>query len=718
MSISDAFANCSAVAQRVRWSLPRVKKSDTKRFASSSHAGWLIVLRICLGATVLMVQGCGTAGTPAGFNSPPPSPPAITVVIAPTIASVPAGGAEEFTAELSGNGNQSAEVTWSVNSVAGGNATIGTIAATGVTTSLYTAPANVPTPSVVTVAATSVADSTKSARASVTITCGETSAISPAAASVTLGQTQTFAATFCLAAGANISWDVNGIPGGNATVGTVVDTSATTALYTAPADEPANGSVTIHATPSAVTGGGAASASATVTITSGVTVAVTPSAATLSPGQRQSFTAVVANSPDTSVLWAVNGVPNGNASVGQVCVSGSNPCVAPYGPQSGAVDYVAAASAPAVNPVTLYATSNADPTKSGAASITIFVAHGPVSVTISPAYAFVSASGASLSTRQFTATVANSANTDVTWNVQTGVAGQGCAGAACGSVDASGMYTAPSIAPSPNAISVVATSAVDPTKSATATVAIASGPTIEALLPSSVMAGAVESFPLEVKGLNFVAGNGTGASVILLNGTPRATSCSASTVCTMALNAADVQDAATLIVEVQNPGNPGPLSNPAPFVIAPYDVSAATVSLTASQPISTGNDIVVTEPTTAAESSPLNVDFVGYLLGANSCSIQGSPLTITRPSSESTVVSICIHGTGLDPTFAYSFSGPGGAPGGDDIGVSASAITGLFPNLIELDLQISSATLPGVRSLFITTLNNDRAVATGFLEVK
>lgn len=666
----------------------------------------------------MVVQGCGTAGTPAGFNSPPPSPPAIAVMIAPTIASVPAGGAQEFTAAVSGTGNDSADVMWSVNGVSGGNATIGTVAATSSTTALFTAPANVPTPSSVTVTVTSVADSTKSASASVTITCGLTSAISPATASLTLGQTQTFAATFCLAAGASISWDVNGITGGNTTVGTVVDTSATAALYTAPADEPPDNSVTIHATPSAVTGGGTASASATVTITSGVTVTVTPSAATLSPGQQQSFTATVANSPDTSVLWAVSGVPNGNASVGQVCVSGSNPCVVPDGPQSGAVDYAAPASAPAVNPVTLTAISNADPAKSGTASITIFVAQGPVSVTISPAYAFVSPSGASPSTRQFTATVTNSANTNVTWSVQTGVAGQGCAGAACGSVDASGMYTAPSIAPSPNAISVIATSAADPTKSATATVAISSGPMIEALLPSSVMAGAVESFPLEVNGLNFVAGSGTGASVILLNGTPRATSCSASTVCTTALNAADVQAAAMLTVEVQNPGNPGSLSNPVPFVIVPYDVSAATITLTVSQPISTGNGIVVSEPTTAAESSPLNVDFVGYLLGANSCSVQGSPLTVTRPSSGSTVVSICVHGTGLDPTFTYAFSGPGGAPGGDDIGVTASAITGLFPNMVELDLQISSATLPGVRSLFITTINNDRAVATGFLEVK
>lgn len=619
---------------------------------------------------------------------------------------------------VTGNGGESPDVTWSVNGAAGGSATIGTIAATSPATALYTAPANVPTPSTVMVTATSVADETKSASASVSITCGAASGISPVTASVALGQSQTFTAALCLAAGASISWDVNGITGGNASVGTITGTSSTTALYTAPADEPANNTLTIHATASAVTGGGAASAAATVTITSSVAVAVAPSTTTLTLGQRQSFAATVANSPDGSVTWAVNGAPNGDASVGQVCVSGSNPCVAPSGPQPGAVDYLAPSSAPQVNPVTLTATSNADPTKSGSATITIFVAKGPVSVTISPEYAFLRPSGAATSTLQFTATVANSLNANVTWSVQSGTGGQGCAGAACGSVSAAGLYAAPTSAPSPNAIAVMATSAADPTKSATAMVAITSGPAIESLLPSSVMAEAAMGFPFQVNGVNFAAGSGTGASAILLNGTPRVTTCANATSCTTALNPADVQTAGTMSVQVQNPGNPGPLSNPVPFVVAPFDLSAGTTSLASSQPISAGNDIVVTEPTTAAESSPINVDFAGYLLGPNSCSVQGSPLEVTRPAVGSAVVSICVHGTGLDPTFTYELSGPGGAPGGDDIGVTASAITGLLPNMIELDLQISSATARGARSLFITTLNNDRAVATGILEVK
>jgi hypothetical protein len=150
----------------------------------------------------------------------------------------------------------------------------------------------------------------------------------------------------------------------------------------------------------------------------------------------------------------------------------------------------------------------------------------------------------------------------------------------------------------------------------------------------------------------------------------------------------------------------------------PFDISVDTISLSSTQPIAAGKDIIVVEPTTAAESSPINVDFIGFLTGGNTCGVQGSPLAVTRPASGSTTVSICVHGNGLDPTFTYAFTGPGGTPGGTDIGVTASAITGLFPGMIELDLQISNTTLPGVRALVITTLNNDRAMATGMLEVK
>lgn len=632
----------------------------------------------------------------------------IVVNVSPNPVTVPAGGAQVFNASVSGTGNPVTSVTWSVSGIAGGNSTVGTIASSGGNTALYTSPATPPSPAVVNVTATSVADNSKSGSASVTISCAATNTIAPATVNVALTQMQTFTASFCLAPGVTISWDVNGIAGGNSAVGRIVNTTASTALYTAPADLPLANPVTIHAV------AGLVAASATVTITSNVSVSVAPLSATVPINQRKAFTPTVTNTSDAAVVWSVNGIANGNATVGQVCVSGTNPCAPPSGPISGAVDYVAPGSVPQINPVTLTATSNADGSKSGSAMVIVTAASGSVAVTVSPIYAFAPSSSATLSNFQFFAAVSGSSNASVTWGVQSAVAGQGCGGAACGSVDANGLYTAPSTAPSPNAASVIATSQADPTKSGSATIAITSGPAIEEILPSSVLAGAVEGFPFIVEGVNFVAGSGSTASTILINGAPRGTTCATATRCTTALNPLDVQSPATLSIQVQNPGSPGALSNLVAFVIVPFDVSEDVISLSTAQSATNGITLIVTEPTTAAASAPVNVDFIGFLTGGNNCGVQGSPLTVTRPSSGSSTVSLCVHGNGLDPSFTYAFTGPSSG----DIGVTASAISGLFPNTIELDLQISSTTLPGVRTLFITTLNNDRGAATGMLEVK
>ncbi|MBS1828039.1 MAG: hypothetical protein JST93_22205, partial [Acidobacteria bacterium] len=83
--------------------------------------------------------------------------PAVAVTISPTSATVRTGRTLQFTANTT--------VTWRVNGVAGGNAAVGTISATG----LYRAPSSVPNPSTVTVSAVSTIDPTKSASASVRI---------------------------------------------------------------------------------------------------------------------------------------------------------------------------------------------------------------------------------------------------------------------------------------------------------------------------------------------------------------------------------------------------------------------------------------------------------------------------------------------------------------------------------------------------------------------
>jgi len=641
----------------------------------------------------------------------------IVVTLSPPSASLPTNGGQVFTAMITATGNPAPGVTWSVSGIAGGNSIVGTIVSNGPTSALYTAPASPPSPAIVTVTGTSVADSSKIGTASVTITCSATNSISPSAASVALSQTQVFTASFCASSAASITWDANGIVGGNATLGTIVNATANTALYNAPLVVPPTNPITIHATSPSQNGGSSVVASASVTVTSNIALNIIPPTASVPINQRQSFVATVTNNADSSVTWSVNGIPNGNLTTGQICVSGSNPCMTPAGPASGSVDFLAPASVPANNPVLLTATSHADTSKSAIAMVVITASSQSVAVSVSPLYAFTSPSAGTLSTFQFFAAVIGSPNPGVSWTVQSAVTGQGCAGAACGSVDASGLYSAPSAAPSPNAISVIATSLADPTKSAAATVALTSGPVIEVILPSSVMAGAVEGFPLSLSGQNLVAGSGATASTILINGTPRGTVCTSATSCATALNPADVQSATTLTIEVQNPGAPGMLSNPVPLVIVPFDVSESVISLTAADSVASGTDITVTEPTTAAASAPLDVDSIGLLTGGSNCGFGASPLSVTRPASGAATISLCIHGNGLDASMAYAFTGPDSDANDSDIAITASPVIGLFPNTIELDLQISSTTLPGLRALIITTLNNDRAVATGMLEV-
>lgn len=88
----------------------------------------------------------------------------ISVSVSPGSASVRTKTTKQFTAAVQGTSNTA--VTWKVNDIAGGNGTVGTISQTG----LYKAPNSVPNPATVRVSATSSADPTKSAAASVTIT--------------------------------------------------------------------------------------------------------------------------------------------------------------------------------------------------------------------------------------------------------------------------------------------------------------------------------------------------------------------------------------------------------------------------------------------------------------------------------------------------------------------------------------------------------------------
>ncbi|MCX6595796.1 MAG: DUF1800 family protein [Acidobacteria bacterium] len=210
-----------------------------------------------------------------------------------------------------------------------------------------------PSPATVTVQATSLASATATGSASVTLSSGPpvSVTITPTSSAVSLGGTRQFAATVANSTNMAVNWTVNGLSGGNSTVGTI----SATGLYAAPAALPTPSTVTVRATSVAST---SAFADATVTLSAGppVTVSVSPATVTISTGNTQAFTATVTNAPNSAVTWSVNGIAGGNATVGTIGSSGI---------------YTAPAARPTPSVVTITATSVASAGAQAAASVTI-----------------------------------------------------------------------------------------------------------------------------------------------------------------------------------------------------------------------------------------------------------------------------------------------------------------------------------------------------------
>ena len=162
--------------------------------------------------------------------------------VSPATASLSAGQTQQFTATVSGGSGNTA-VSWTLSP------NVGTISSTG----LYTAPATITTQQSVVVKATSVADTTKSASANVTLRAGVSVGVTPTTASLTSSQIQQFTATVSGGSGNTaVSW----------TLSPNVGTISSTGLYTAPATVTTQQSVVVKATSVADT-----SKSATTTIT-------------------------------------------------------------------------------------------------------------------------------------------------------------------------------------------------------------------------------------------------------------------------------------------------------------------------------------------------------------------------------------------------------------------------------------------------------------------
>jgi hypothetical protein len=252
--------------------------------------------------------------------------------------------------------------------------------------------------------------------------------ISPGSAQIQAGATLQFLVSVQNASNPAVNWQVNGIFGGNSSVGTITPSGTATASYMAPAEVSGVLTVTVAA---------ALQADATKTGTAQLTVNPLPKAqATVSPsninvetGASQQFSATVQNAPP-AVIWEVNGIQAGNSTIGLINSSGF---------------YTAPALIPAVPAVTITAILSSDLSVSGSATITIVAPL--VSITISPDTANVP----SYQSLQFSAAVQNS-SASIIWQVDSVTGGD----STNGTITPSGLYTAPASVPSPPTVTVTA----------------------------------------------------------------------------------------------------------------------------------------------------------------------------------------------------------------------------------------------------------------------
>ncbi len=359
------------------------------------------------------------------------------VAVTPEIAEVMQGKEQAFTATVSGTPyTPLQDVIWSVS----GNDLPGTaIGADGILTVDFDE-----TATALTVTASSASDSSVTGTATVTVTLAPpivtSVSITPATAGAWKGHSRTFTAAVIGLHGP--SQAVTGGVAGSTNPSTVISSDGVLAVA---ADESAE-TLTITATsdydPSK-------SGTATVTVTEAPTVtdvAVSPDAASVQQGNSQTFTAVVSGEydPPQAVTWSVSGSADPGTAIGS------------DGVLTVADDETAAT-------LTVTATSNYDPGKSGEATVTVTLAPTTVTgVVVSPGTASVQPG----SSQAFSAAVSGTHNPSqtVTWSVS-GNADPSTAIGTDGVLAVAAHETA-------QTLTVTATSSYDPSKSGTATVRV------------------------------------------------------------------------------------------------------------------------------------------------------------------------------------------------------------------------------------------------------
>ena len=240
--------------------------------------------------------------------------PPVTVAVSPASKTITVNQSQDFTASVQ-NDPQSKGVTWTLSGAGCSGAACGTLSNTSSASGgpiTYTAPANAPNPPNVTLKATSVADSTVSASASITIAVPQvTVAVSPAAQAVVVNQSHDFTASVQSdPQKRGVSWTLSGAGCSGNACGTLSSTSSASGApitYTAPPNAPSPPNVTLTAT-SVVNSKTSASAAIIIFATTDVGVTISPKRGGITLSQPLKFSATVQNDPSNQgVSWTASG---------------------------------------------------------------------------------------------------------------------------------------------------------------------------------------------------------------------------------------------------------------------------------------------------------------------------------------------------------------------------------------------------------------------------
>ena len=168
------------------------------------------------------------------------------------------------------------------------------------------------------------------------------------------------------------------------------------------------------------------------------------------------------------------------------------------------------------------------------------------------------------STIQFTATVTNTTNTAVTWQVNSVAGGS----TATGTISPAGLYTPPTTLPSPNTVTISAVTQATPAATATPITASLLNPLPVLTTATTAQTTSATTYNLVVNGTGFVS-----TSQIQIAGTSVATTLASSTQLSATITVA--ANATSVAVSVTNPDPGGSTSATAQTTVAKTSLTAA-----------------------------------------------------------------------------------------------------------------------------------------------